>query len=144
MYWSRPSICSLYPCINRYCQWTDDIWIYDIIESGTLFLSSSLLLPILFPFFVSCPFPFSAFVLNFPLSQSPAVLPICIFQVFYMYCFLSFHLPILIPLPFSFHLFLHLYFFLNLSYHGNAFISTPVLLLLLALTLPFFCSINMN
>ena len=87
MYWSRPPICSLYPCINRYCQWTDDIWIYDIIESGTLFLSSSLLLPILFPFFVSCPFPFSAFVLNFPLSQSPAVLPICIFQVFYMYCF---------------------------------------------------------
>ena len=74
------------------------------------------------------PFPSSEFVLNLPLPQSPALLSTCIFQ--------SSHLPISILLLFSLHLFLLLYFFLNLFYRCSALGSTSVLPLLLALTLP--------
>ena len=103
--------------------------IYDIIGSDTMkdIVPS---LPILFPFFVSCPFPSSVFVLNLPLPQSAAVLSTFIFQFFSQ----SSHLSISIPLPFSFHLFLSLYLFLNLLYHCSGLATTPVLPLLLALT----------
>ena len=60
----------------------------------------------------------------------------CHFDIYFsLFSSQSSDLPISIPLPFSFHLFLPLYFFLNLLYHCSALASTPVLPLLLALTL---------